>query len=57
MVHVAKIMAATAVEAIKDPALIARAKADLAERTREQPYVSPIPADAEPPLDMAADAA
>jgi aminobenzoyl-glutamate utilization protein B len=57
MVHVAKVMAATAVEAIKDPALIARAKADLAERTKDQPYVSPIPADAKPPLDMAADAA
>src|SRR6202051_2276404 len=51
MVHVAKVMAATAVEAIKDPELIARAKADLAERTRETPYVSPIPKDAKPPLD------
>src|SRR6185437_11117607 len=57
MVHVAKIMAATAVEAIKDPGLIARAKDDLAERTKEQPYQSPIPKDAKPPLDMAADAA
>jgi len=37
--------------------LIARAKADLTERTRETPYVSPIPKDAKPPLDMAADAA
>jgi aminobenzoyl-glutamate utilization protein B len=57
MVHVAKVMAATAVEAIKDPSLIARAKADLVERTKDQPYASPIPADAKPPLDMAADAA
>jgi aminobenzoyl-glutamate utilization protein B len=51
------VMAATAVEALEDPDLIARAKADLTERTRETPYVSPIPADAKPPLDMAADAA
>ena len=54
MVHVAKVMAATAVQAIADPALIARAKADLAARTKAQPYVCPIPADAKPPLDMAA---
>src|SRR5262252_2636781 len=46
MVHVAKIMAATAVEAINDPDLIARAKADLAARTKETPYVCPIPEDA-----------
>jgi aminobenzoyl-glutamate utilization protein B len=50
MVHVAKIMATTAVEALEDPALIARAKADLAERTRVTPYVSPIPPEVEPPL-------
>jgi aminobenzoyl-glutamate utilization protein B len=54
MVHVAKVMAATAVQAIADTTLIARAKADLAARTREQPYVCPVPADAKPPLDMAA---
>lgn len=54
MVHVAKVMAATAVAAIEDKTLIERAKADLAARTKEQPYVSPIPADAKPPLDMAA---
>jgi aminobenzoyl-glutamate utilization protein B len=54
MVHVAKVMAATAVQAIADKTLIARAKADLAARTKAQPYVCPIPADAKPPLDMAA---
>jgi aminobenzoyl-glutamate utilization protein B len=54
MVHVAKVMAATAVQAIEDKMLIARAKADLAARTKAQPYVCPIPADAGPPLDMAA---
>ena len=54
MVHVAKVMAATAVQAIADKMLIARAKADLAARTNVQPYVCPVPADAKPPLDMAA---
>ena len=54
MVHVAKVMAATAVQAIADKSLIARAKADLAARTKAQPYVCPVPADAKPPLDMAA---
>jgi aminobenzoyl-glutamate utilization protein B len=55
MVHVAKIMAATGVQAFSDPSLIARAKADLAARTKDHPYVCPIPADVGPPLDMAAD--
>jgi aminobenzoyl-glutamate utilization protein B len=55
MVHVAKVMAATAVQAIMDEALIPRAKADLAARTKDHPYVCPIPADVGPPLDMAAD--
>jgi aminobenzoyl-glutamate utilization protein B len=50
MVHVAKVMAATAVAAIEDPNLIARAKADLAERTAASPYVCPIPEGVEPPL-------
>jgi aminobenzoyl-glutamate utilization protein B len=54
MVHVAKVMASTAVAALTDPTLIARAKADLAARTKDTPYDSPIPADAKPPLDMAA---
>ena len=50
MVHTAKVMAATAVDALLDPALIARAKADLAERTREQPYVCPMPPEVQPPV-------
>jgi aminobenzoyl-glutamate utilization protein B len=35
--------------------LIPRAKADLAARTKDHPYVCPIPTDVGPPLDMAAD--
>jgi aminobenzoyl-glutamate utilization protein B len=49
-VHVAKVMAATAVAAIEDPGLIARARADLQERTAATPYVSPLPAGVEPPI-------
>ena len=55
MVHVAKVMAATGVQALCDPALIARAKADLIARTKDHPYACPIPDDVGPPLDMAAD--
>jgi aminobenzoyl-glutamate utilization protein B len=50
MVHAAKIMAATAIEALVDPTLIDRAKADLRERTSKTPYVCPIPPDVNPPL-------
>ena len=50
LTFVAKVMASTAVEALGDPALIERAKADLAERTRRTPYVSPLPQGVEPPL-------
>ena len=50
MVQTAKVMAATAIDALQDAALVARAKADLAERTRETPYVCPIPPDVQPPI-------
>jgi len=52
MVHVAKAMAATAVALVSDRALLQAAKDDHAARTRRTPYVSPIPAGVEPPLDM-----
>src|SRR5262245_3887284 len=54
MVHGAKVTAATAVREVEGRSLIARAKADLAAATKQLPYVCPIPADAKPPLDMAA---
>lgn len=50
MVHAATIMAATAADAICDPELLARAKADLARRIGPEGYVSPLPEDAEPPI-------
>jgi len=52
MLHVAKVMAGTAVDAIQDPALIAAAKADHQKRTGGKPYRSPLPADAKPALGM-----
>jgi aminobenzoyl-glutamate utilization protein B len=50
LVHVAKVMAGTAIDAIQDPALVASAKADLAARTRATPYVCPLPSDVQPPI-------
>ncbi|MFC4168659.1 M20 family metallopeptidase [Teichococcus aestuarii] len=53
MVHVAKVMAGVAVEALRDPSLIARAKADHAARTEATPYVCPLPPELKPPVKMA----
>jgi aminobenzoyl-glutamate utilization protein B len=53
MVHVAKVMAATACKLLTDGALRDAAKADHAARTARNPYRCPIPAEVSPPLDMA----
>ena len=50
------IAAGTALVALNDPGLIARAKAELTSRTEATPYVCPIPDDVHPPLDMASNA-
>ncbi|MEC5317935.1 amidohydrolase [Brenneria populi subsp. brevivirga] len=50
LAHVAKIMAATAIDALTDAALLARAKAAHAEQTAETPYRCPIPAEVQPPI-------
>ncbi len=52
MVHVAKAMAGTAVDALQNPELIAKAKADHRKRTGGKPYESPLPPDAKPALGM-----
>jgi len=52
MVHVAKVMAGTALEAIRDETLVARAKADHQARLARIPYVCPIPDDVQPPIGM-----
>jgi len=50
MVQTAKVMAATAIDALQDTTLVARAKADLQARTQDTPYTSPIPPDVLPPI-------
>jgi aminobenzoyl-glutamate utilization protein B len=57
MVHVAKVMAGTAVDAIRDPELVAAAKADLAARTAGTPYEPVLSPDVQPPFDMSKGAA
>ena len=52
LVHVAKVMAGTAVNVIQDPTLLARAKADHKARTDATPYVCPLPPDVHPPVAM-----
>jgi aminobenzoyl-glutamate utilization protein B len=52
MVHVAKVMAGTAIDVIRDETLLARAKADHQARVKDTPYVSPLPSDITPPIEM-----
>jgi aminobenzoyl-glutamate utilization protein B len=52
LVHVAKVMAATALDVLHDETLMARAKADHQARVARSPYVCPIPDDVEPPIRM-----
>jgi aminobenzoyl-glutamate utilization protein B len=54
-VHVAKIMAGTAVDAIMKPELLAAAKADHKARTDAHPYVCPLPPEVKPPIRMSGD--
>ena len=57
MVHAAKVMAGVAVDALDDPALIERAKADHKARTDVTPYDCPLPADVKPPIQPRSEAA
>jgi aminobenzoyl-glutamate utilization protein B len=52
LVHVAKIMASTAISALTDAKLREAAKADLEARTASSPYVCPLPDDVQPPVQM-----
>ena len=54
MVHVAKVMAGTALDVLHDETLLARAKADHQARVTRTPYVCPIPDDVDPPIQMSA---
>jgi len=50
MVHAAKIMAGTAIDAMTEETLVARAKKDHQDRVGKTPYVSPLPEDVKPLL-------
>jgi aminobenzoyl-glutamate utilization protein B len=52
MVQAAKAMAGLGVKALREPELIATAQSDLRKRTARTPYVSPLPDDVAPPLNM-----
>ena len=54
LVHVAKVMAGTALDVLHDETLLARAKADHLARVARTPYVCPIPDDVQPPIQMSA---
>jgi aminobenzoyl-glutamate utilization protein B len=54
MVQAAKAMAGLGVKALLEPDLIDAAKADLKRRTARTPYVSPLPDNVAPPLEMSA---
>ena len=56
MVHAAKTMAGTAIDALQSPALLAQAKAEHQARLARTPYVSPLPEGLAPVLDMASGA-
>ncbi len=49
MLHAAKSLALTAIDAVLDPELLPRAKAELREKTGGKPYACPIPDDVVPP--------
>ena len=53
MVHVAKAMAGTAVDVLRDEALLLQAKEDHRARLERTPFVSPLPDGLAPALDMA----
>ena len=50
MEHAAKVMAATALDVIRDQELVAAAKADHRARLAGTPFVNPLPPDVEPPV-------
>ncbi len=50
LVHVAKIMAATAIDVLTDKMLLAQVKKAHVEQINETPYYCPIPAEVNPPI-------
>lgn len=54
MLHAAKIMAISAVDLIEKPELLRQARDEFLQKTRQQPYRSPIPPDVQPPINFRA---
>jgi aminobenzoyl-glutamate utilization protein B len=54
LIHVAKVMAGTAIDVVRDETLLARAKTDHQARVARRPYVCPLPDDLAPPVKMSA---
>jgi aminobenzoyl-glutamate utilization protein B len=52
-VHAAKAMAGTAVDVLRDPALLQAAKAEHQARLSRTPFESPLPPGLKPPFAMA----
>lgn len=50
LVHVAKVMATTAIDVLTDKVLLAQVKKAHFEQVSEKPYKCPIPADVKPPI-------
>lgn len=48
MIYAAKVIAASAIDALEDPEIIRRTREEFVLRTGGKPYVSPIPADVKP---------
>ena len=54
MLHVAKVMAGTALNVLRNPELAERTKADHQAQVGRTPYVCPLPVDLLPPVTMSA---
>jgi aminobenzoyl-glutamate utilization protein B len=52
LIYAAKVMAASAIDLMTDPGLLAKAWEEQRRRLMGKEYRSPIPVDAKPPLDM-----
>jgi aminobenzoyl-glutamate utilization protein B len=52
LIFASKVIAASALDLLTKPALLEKAWDEYRERTRGKKYVSPLPPEAKPPLDM-----
>jgi len=52
LIFASKIIAASVIDLVSKPELLAKAKEEQVRRTMGKTYTSPLPADAQPPLNM-----